>query len=725
MPLNIFDGSNWNPFKKIQIHDGTSWNESKAAHIWNGSEWKIFSTGVPTNTEAPVFSQSVNGGGVEQTVSVSTGVWDNSPTSYRYVWEVAQYSNSGFNNWTPLYYGGVEQTGSSAYVDLTHVGYTIRAKVYAINASGESSPYTVTTGMIFGPSALPSLTAYVVSSGRVYMLWEKSKGANGYTLQYQGPNVPFTELTLPENNQEPGTDVGQLYGNKYLDFGPTTSGSLVIGLFPFSSNNPLSNAIPGIKLSGPGKNATINELRTLRAPVLNTPTISRQAANVNAAASLLTVSVSFADAGEPAASLSYSWTNGSTTNTSTVADDGSTQYCTVTATNSQGSDSKVAGYTVPGVTLQPPVASASTSLVYFGGTSWQVNGSYSNSGGAATSTSYYFVSAGYPGTQWTTQTYVIDPNDYGRNITFYVTLSNAAGSSSAQSSTTGPNDPVGPIPPFFPPTFKSPTFPPVEEVFAPPAFAPTPPFFPPTFKSPFFPPAFEPTPPTPPFFPPTFKAPFFPPTFFDPPSFFVPPSFKAPFFPPTFFDPPSFFNPPSFAFAPPAFFNPPAFFQPPSFSSKSSYKCLAPETQIFTKTGWKFAKDINIGDTLITVSDYVINNDLLMQTKSMINLPQNVEFKETTVYTVVEKSEKLISFNNGGKNISIKHPVFVKNDTETVWKHAEDVQIGDSLVRIEPDGLVSYTVVDSIEIDESVSTVYDIRTSGIPWFITKDLLVIA
>ena len=704
MPLNIFDGSNWNPFKKIQIHDGTSWNESKAAHIWNGSEWKIFSTGVPTNTEAPVFSQSVIGGGVEQTVSVSTGIWDNSPTSYRYVWEVAQYSNAGFNNWTPLYYNGVAQTESSAYVDLTHVGYTIRAKVYAINASGESSPYTVTTGMIFGPSALPFLTAYVVSSGRVYMLWEKSKGANGYTLQYQGPNVPFTELTLQENNQEPGTDVGQLYGNKYLDFGPTTSGSLVIGLFPFSSNNPLSNAIPGVNLSGPGKNATINELRTLRAPVLNTPTISRQPAQVNAAASLLTVSVSFADAGEPAASLSYSWTNGSATNTSTVADDGTTQYCTVTATNSQGSDSKVASYTVPGVTLQPPVASASTSLVYFGGTSWQVNGSYSNSGGAATSTNYYFVSAGYPGTQWNTQTYVIDPNDYGRNITFYVTLSNAAGSSSAQSATTGPNDPVGPLPPFFPPSFKAPFFPPA---FAP--VDPTPPFFPPSFKAPFFPPAFEPVPP---FFPPSFKAPFFPPAFtFAPPAFepvppFFPPSFKAPFFPPTFFDPP-------------------AFFSPPSFSSKSAYKCLAPETQVFTKSGWKFAKDINIGDTLITISDNVINNDLLMENKSMINLPQNVEFKETTVYAVAEKSEKLISFNNGGKNISIKHPVFVKNDTETVWKHSEDVQIGDALVKIDPSGSVSYTIVDSIEIDESASKVYDIRTSGIPWFITKDLLVIA
>ena len=696
MPLNIFDGSNWNPFKKIQIHDGTSWNDSKAAYIWNGSEWKIFSTGVPTNTVAPVFSQSVNGGGVEQTVSVTTGVWDNSPTSYRYVWEVAQYSNAGFNNWTPLYYNSVAQTESSAYVDLTHVGYTIRAKVYAINASGESSPYTVTTGMIFGPSALPFLTAYVVSSGRVYMLWEKSKGANGYTLQYQGPNVPFTELTLPENNQESGTDVGQLYGNKYLDFGPSVNGSLVIGLFPFSSNNPYSNAIPGVNLSGPGKNATINELRTLTAPVLNTPTISRQQANVNAAASLLTVSVSFANPGDPAATLSYSWTNGSNTNTSTVADDGTTQYCTVTATNSQGSDSKVASYTLPGApAIQPPVASASASTVYFGGTSWQVNGTYSNSGGAATSTSYYFISAGYPGTQWNTQTYAIDPNDYGRNITFYVTLSNSAGSSSAQSSVTAPGT-VSPVEPVFaPPTFKSPTFPPVEEVFTPPTFEPAPPFFPPTFK-----------------------APFFPPDFFSPPDFFAPPGFKAPFFPPTFFDPPSF------AFAPPSFFDPPSFAPaPPSF--KSSYKCLAPETQVFTKSGWKFAKDIKFGDILITISDNFINNDLLMQTKSMINLPQNVEFKETTVYAIAEKLEKLISFNNGGKYLSIKHPVFVKNDTETVWKHSEDVQIGDALVKIEPSGAVSYTIVDSIEIDESASKVYDIRTSGIPWFITKDLLVIA
>lgn len=683
MPLNIFDGSNWNPFKKIQIHDGTSWNDSKAAHIWNGSEWKIFSTGVPTNTEAPAFSQSVTGGGVEQTVSVSTGVWDNSPTSYRYVWEVAQYSNAGFNNWTPLYYNGVAQTSSSAYVDLTHVGYTIRAKVYAINASGESYPYTVSTGMIFGPSALPSLTAYVVSSGRVYMLWEKSKGANGYTLQYQGPNVPFTELTLPENNQESGTDVGQLYGNKYLDFGPSVSGSLVIGLFPFSSNNPFSNAVSGVNLSGPGKNATINELRTSTAPVLNTPTISRQAANVNAAASLLTVSVSFANPGEPAATLSYSWTNGSDTTTSTVADDGTTQYCTVTATNSQGSDSKVASYTLPGApAIQPPVASASASTVYFGGTSWQVNGTYSNSGGAATSTSYYFVSAGYPGTQWTTQTYVIDPNDYGRNITFYVTLSNSAGSSSAQSSVTAPGTVSPEEPVFSPPTFKGPTF------------DPTPPFFPPSFEPvpPFFPPTFEPAPP---FFPPTFKS-------FSPPSFAPAP----PFFPPTFAP-----VPPDFAPAPPSF--------------KGSKFCLAPETQVFTKSGWKFAKDINFGDTLITISDNVINIDLLMQTKSMINLPQNVEFKETTVYAISEKSEKLISFNNGGKYISIKHPVFVKNDTETVWKHSEDVQVGDALVKIDPSGSVSYTIVDSIEIDESASKVYDIRTSGIPWFITKDLLVIA
>jgi hypothetical protein len=56
MPLNIFDGSAWKPFKKISIHDGSTWKDSKASYVYDGSQWKKFGAAVPKNTVAPVFT---------------------------------------------------------------------------------------------------------------------------------------------------------------------------------------------------------------------------------------------------------------------------------------------------------------------------------------------------------------------------------------------------------------------------------------------------------------------------------------------------------------------------------------------------------------------------------------------------------------------------------------------------------------------------------------------
>ena len=121
MPLNIFNGSSWNPFKKIQVHNGSTWADSKASYIWNGTEWELFSTGVPENTVAPAFSQQSGLEGlVEQTVSITTGTWDNTPTSYRYVWEAAPYSNSSYS-WSPLIHNGVAQINATAYVNFNYV----------------------------------------------------------------------------------------------------------------------------------------------------------------------------------------------------------------------------------------------------------------------------------------------------------------------------------------------------------------------------------------------------------------------------------------------------------------------------------------------------------------------------------------------------------------------------------------------------------------------------
>jgi hypothetical protein len=266
MPLNIFDGSNWNPFQKIQVHDGSSWNESKGSFIWDGSAWNLFSTGAPNNTVEPVFSQSVIGGGVEQTLSITTGTWDNNPTSYRYVWEVAPYSNSGFS-WQTLIYNGSAQTSSSAYIPDTYVGYLVRCKVYALNQAGESQPVIIQPGIVFGPQQLPELAAYIILDGKILVQWRKAKGATGYYMQYQGAQVAFTELDVSATNQEPGTSPGSDYVNKYLEL-PNVGGSISIFVQGFSTSNPFSTALNS-KISGGGRNASTNIRFTMPTPSLS------------------------------------------------------------------------------------------------------------------------------------------------------------------------------------------------------------------------------------------------------------------------------------------------------------------------------------------------------------------------------------------------------------------------------------------------------------------------
>jgi hypothetical protein len=141
MPLNIFDGSSWNPLKKIQIHDGSTWNESKAAYIWDGSEWKSLLNLKPKNTELPALSlqEGTYYYGAQETVSVSNGVWENSPTSFKYQWQKSPYSSSGYN-WSNI----LDKTSNTLFLDedewnslrnLKYVGYVVRCKVTATNTA--------------------------------------------------------------------------------------------------------------------------------------------------------------------------------------------------------------------------------------------------------------------------------------------------------------------------------------------------------------------------------------------------------------------------------------------------------------------------------------------------------------------------------------------------------------------------------------------------------------
>ena len=222
----------------------------------------------------------------------------------------------------------------------------------------------------------------------------------------------------------------------------------------------------------------------------------------------------------------------------------------------------------------------------------------------------------------------------------------------------------------------------------------TAPYFPPFF--PFFPPFFPFFPFFPPYFPPFF--PFFP--FFPP---FFPPGF-GPFFPPGFgpFFPPFF--PPGFG---------------PWFKSKF---CIEEDSQLLTSNGYILAKDVKVGDVLLTIDPSELNNGDMT---SDIVLRDKVTLSETTVVKHELSQKDLIKFNGSETLFSEGQPIFVKEGDLIKYKETGQVQVGDILVTLRVESCeIIFETVDTIE-KLPAKDVYDIRCEPSQWFIAGNYIVIS
>ena len=275
MPFNIFDGSSWNPLKKLKIHDGSAWKEATAIYVFDGSQWK--KTGSkPTNTVIP--SLTVNGRFTSlyamepgNTLTVDKGTWtdmDGSVATYAYQWEKRRIDQgtqwqtiSGATNTT------LTLTEDLAPFELKYVAYQLRCKVTATNQYGTNNPltpvYTAETGFV-SPAPLTSVTATVTSNDIVEFTWIKPIGATDFYVQYQGPDVAFTEISSLVNNTDASKGVYTTVDNSAkltVDFG-SADGSLG-SLF-----NPKWVSPNGLwSITGYGVNANVNDLKLTKASV--------------------------------------------------------------------------------------------------------------------------------------------------------------------------------------------------------------------------------------------------------------------------------------------------------------------------------------------------------------------------------------------------------------------------------------------------------------------------
>ena len=390
-------------------------------------------------------------------------------------------------------------------------------------------------------------------------------------------------------------------------------------------------------------------------------------------------------AGSPAAT-SYSITTTPTTSTYTTSNttyqvtglSSDTSYTfSVTGSNNAGTSaattsSSVLVTTVPGKPISVSAASPNPDQDVI---TWSAG-----STGGKSITSYTIVSSDGPSyTNQTSPATISETANTSQTYTIYAINDNGTSEGETTNSVTT-------TAPFFPPFF--PYFPPFFPYF--------PPFFPP-----YFPPFFPFFPYFPPYFPPFF--PFFP--------------YFPPFFPPFF---------PFFPYFPPFF--------PPRFGPYFT-RCVDGDTLILTNKGLVPAKDIQMGDSLLTVNIQALEPGQGTFDLNTTNLAMASKFVMTEITNIIvaPKADRIYFNNDNANKFTETHPIFIKRDSEYKVVEAANVVEGDIIIVIDVNALhefvitqdaVSEIAVTSItkETLENPKDVYTFSCDPYNWYFAGNIL---
>jgi intein/homing endonuclease len=146
---------------------------------------------------------------------------------------------------------------------------------------------------------------------------------------------------------------------------------------------------------------------------------------------------------------------------------------------------------------------------------------------------------------------------------------------------------------------------------------------------------------------------------------------------------------------------------------------LSPEALVLTSIGWKQAKDLSVGDSLVTFS---LGNTIVESLSEnsvedeFLNTPK---LEQTKVTEISINKEILVGFNGMVKEASENQPVLVRSALGVLVKPAGEVSVGESLVSISESGEAQETIVETIEKGQDLSDVYDIKSGPSTWFLSK------
>lgn len=171
-------------------------------------------------------------------------------------------------------------------------------------------------------------------------------------------------------------------------------------------------------------------------------------------------------------------------------------------------------------------------------------------------------------------------------------------------------------------------------------------------------------------------------------------------------------------------------FTPYGFSTTGGGSgCIDGDTLIRTANGFVAAKDLNIGDKILSVD---INEIPTLENAGDFNyvgfsspsLTLEGTVEVDVVDIVASVKNQVICFNGEQeKKYSTTQPIFVKRNNYYEIIPTATVAVGDKLLKINADGSMIEIDVNSVDVIDSEHTVYQLSCEPQDWFIAGDYLV--
>ena len=142
---------------------------------------------------------------------------------------------------------------------------------------------------------------------------------------------------------------------------------------------------------------------------------------------------------------------------------------------------------------------------------------------------------------------------------------------------------------------------------------------------------------------------------------------------------------------------------------------------VLTPAGLQPIESIEEGDTLLVPDKDSVVLDL---NTGLYKLTENVTLVNDTVVKIEKEEKPVIFFNENSRTaVSLTQPIFTVSNNKEIVKMAQDIVVGDKLVKVDPNGQVSFEEVESIQNSEDMIMTYYFKLENGTVFIAEGILV--